>query len=178
MTVVVQLPTTPAIDPLKIIDAYGLIRRVDMARVTDVRNRSSAIVWPRHELSYLLSVLGGLSYSDIGFHTGGRDASSVMNSVQRINQRRGDDPAYGRALGSLGEQVQAHCLALASDAPQGPSLACRVMAGPETSATDVEALAINVLSAFAILGASGLTDAEARRAALGVLGRDGGRADG
>lgn len=178
MSAVLQMPMTPAIDPAKVIDAYGVIRHIDVARVTDVRNRSAAIVWPRHELSYLLHELAGLSQSDIGFHTGKRDASSVHGSLKRINQRRTEDPGYRRSLEALVAQINAHCTALSSEAPQGSTLACRLLSDPDHAPADTEALAVNVLSALAILGSADLTDAEARRAALHMLGRDGGRING
>lgn len=169
---------TPAIAPSRIIEAFGALRRIDMSRVTDLKNRSGSIVWPRHELSFLLWSLGGLSYADIGTHTGGRDPSSVMNSLQRINQRRDDDHAYLQSLESLMAQVMVHSAVLGADAPQVAVLACRVMSEPDLNRADVEALAVCVLSAVAILEAGGLSDAGARRAALGVLCRDGGRANG
>lgn len=167
---------TPALDPKKVVEAFGLLRRIDVSRVVDANNRAGSIVMPRHELSWILSMLCGLSYAEIGSHTGGRDPSSVMNSMNRINQRVEDDLSYRHSLEMLMKQIMTH--SAVSGGAQIAALACRVMSEPDMDRADVEALAVCTLSAVAILGAEGLSDAEARRAALGVLCRDGGRANG
>ncbi|RUS64899.1 hypothetical protein EGN72_02590 [Pseudorhodobacter sp. E13] len=169
---------TPVIEPRKIIEAYAALRRIDISRVVDLNNRCGAIVWPRHELSWLLSTLGGLSYAEIGACTGDRDPTSVMNSLNRINQRCETDQGYAKSLEVLTAQMLEHSVLAGRAERQGAALARRLMRDPDANRADIEALAICVLTAASVLGAETLSDTEARRAVRGLLCDDGGRTNG
>lgn len=133
------------------------------------RTKVREIVWPRHELIYMLRTNTRHGWIMIGRLVGGRDQSSVKNSVEQVTARILADNEYADHIGNLSRFVRLS----ASTPPQEPALAvARRMIGAEApQREDAARVGLCLLTAASILGNSDLSDAEARQAALVVLGR-------
>jgi len=131
------------------------------------RTKVASIVWLRHELIYLLRTLTNLGWIQIGKFVGGRDQATVKNSVEQVTERILSDAAYGAHIENLSRFVQQ-----SAEASPEPALAlARRMIGTDALAReDAERAGMCLLTAASILGNSDLSDAEARQAALVVLG--------
>lgn len=130
-------------------------------RVSDLISdgRWPAVLWARHETAYGLRQATPLSLPQIGRLLGGRDHSTMRNSLHRVGQRMAEEPIYRAHIASL-------ISALKAERPPEP-------APRRPSALDAQApLILQIVRA--ILGDDQLTDTEARRAARSVIdARDG-----
>ncbi|MGH9520227.1 MAG: chromosomal replication initiator protein DnaA, partial [Terriglobales bacterium] len=81
-------------------EAYNL-------RVTDLkaRNNSKHIVVPRQVAMYLTSQLIEASLPEIARFYGGKHHSTVIHSIRKIEQERGQNPQLARTLTQLTEQL-------------------------------------------------------------------------
>jgi chromosomal replication initiator protein len=70
---------------------------------TDLRSKkkSQNIVHPRHLAMYIIRDLTELSTTDIGQFFGGRDHTTVMNAIDKIEKRTLSDPAEDSTIQSL-----------------------------------------------------------------------------
>lgn len=110
------------------------------------RNGAQAILWPRHELVYVLRQVCRMTLHEIGRAIGGRDEKTVQNSIKRVEHRRSVEPAYDEAVSDL-----LHAVVFA----------------PKAVAHDVSEDLLGCIRA--LLRSEQLTDGEARRAALAIL---------
>lgn len=134
------------------------------------RTQVPQIVWPRHELTYLMRQNTNLGWVLIGRAMGGRDQSTVKNAIDQVTARIIADDDYAEHIGNLQRFVQLFVAQIEAPAELPLALARRVIAAPEPSSSDIERIGLCLLTAASILGNGDLTDAEARRAALAVLG--------
>lgn len=134
------------------------------------RTQVPQIVWPRHELTYLLRQNTNLGWVLIGRAVGGRDQSTVKNAIEQVTARIISDEDYANHIGNLQKFVELFVGQLEAPADLPLALARRVIGAPTPDAGDVERIGLCLLTAASILGNGDLTDAEARRAALAVLG--------
>jgi hypothetical protein len=134
------------------------------------QTRVAQIVWPRHELMFMLRQQTNLSLAMIGRAVGGRDQTTVKNSLEKVAARIVADPDYAAHIEALERFIDTY--AEAAGQPSGASLALarRVIADPLPERRDVERLGLCLLTAASILSSAELTDAEARMAALQVMG--------
>lgn len=72
-------------------------------KVSEIKSKSNArqIVIPRQVAMYLCKHLTGLSYPEIGKLFNDKHHSTVMYSVERVQQMRGSDPDFDRVLHGL-----------------------------------------------------------------------------
>ena len=75
---------------------------------TDLRNKkkSQNIVHPRHLAMYIVRDLTELSTTDIGQFFGGRDHTTVMNAIDKIEKRILSDPAEDITIQSLKRMIK------------------------------------------------------------------------
>lgn len=131
-------------------------------RVSDLISdgRWPALIWARHETAYGLREVTALSMPQIGRLLGGRDHTTMRNSLARVGQRMAEEAIYRAHVESL-------VGALRADRPPE-------VAPARPSRLDAEApLVLQIVRG--ILGDDQLTDSEARRAARSVIdAREGG----
>ncbi len=142
--------------------------RAICAQVADVRGRrledltaaskSPALAWPRHEAAYVAHQMTGAAYGLIGQALGARDATTIMNSLQRVTARAAADEAYRDALIAL--------LSAVSE-PSSAAIARHLLV---TSSGTV--LPAQVLAVCSVLADPALSDAEARGAALAIFNQE------
>lgn len=68
-------------------------------------DRSVAAARPRQVAMYLSRCLTSASLPSIGTHFGGRDHTTVIHAMRRIEQLRGQDPALCSAIASLEHEL-------------------------------------------------------------------------
>ncbi|SNS87276.1 dnaA protein helix-turn-helix [[Luteovulum] sphaeroides subsp. megalophilum] len=146
-----ELPILPQgswVDPDAIVAAVvsqsGIGREVLLSRSGTYHQ----VVWPRHELTWLLHEYAGLSRNAIGRLMDGRDPTTVRNSLRKVTQRAAECPDY-----------RAHLAALARAALAAPVKA-------PSSAGDLPVILLR-----SVLTSPTLSDAEARAGALDIMGR-------
>ncbi|MDH3745623.1 MAG: chromosomal replication initiator protein DnaA [Acidobacteriota bacterium] len=88
--------TAPAEIVREVARHYGL-------KVTEIKSRknSQQIVFPRQVAMYLCKKITGLSFPEIGKHFNNKHHSTVMYSVEKIEQKRSSDPDLERTLDLL-----------------------------------------------------------------------------
>ncbi|MGZ8830901.1 MAG: chromosomal replication initiator protein DnaA, partial [Thermoanaerobaculia bacterium] len=94
-------PITPA-EILRVVSAhYGL-------KVTDIKskNNSKTIAFPRQVAMYMCKDLTDLSYPEIGKLFNNKHHSTVMYSVERIEEMMQDDTGLGRTIEMLTKQFR------------------------------------------------------------------------
>ena len=62
------------------------------------KKRTKAIAFPRQVAMYLSRVMTEHSTTEVGLEFGGRDHSTVMHAVQRVNERMKTDATLEPAL--------------------------------------------------------------------------------
>lgn len=170
----ISLDQTPdPFEPEHVIQAYVALSGVGR-NVLLGTTRAEAVVWPRHVLTWLLRELTNLSWSRIGHVVGGRDQATVRNSVHKVEARRADDEAFAERL------IRAHDFVVnySPETRGGAAIerARKLIASSAAAQNDeVRDLAMSVLMAASMLASRELSDAEARHAALQIIG---GRANG
>ncbi len=68
--------------------------------------RTRAIARPRHVAMYLAKTLTTRSYPDIGRRFGGRDHTTVLHAVRRIEALKAEDPALAADLDALARKLK------------------------------------------------------------------------
>ena len=86
----------------KTVAAYYKIRLTDMKSA----KRSRVISHPRQIAMYLCKNLTGHSYPAIGHQFGGRDHTTVLHAVRKVDERRESDPVLAEELESLTAMLQ------------------------------------------------------------------------
>ena len=76
-------------------------------RLTEIKakNNSRAIVYPRQIAMYLAKHLTEASLPEIGRQFGGKHHTTVLHSVEKIEEQRKTDKDLNRLLGKLTEQL-------------------------------------------------------------------------
>lgn len=131
------------------------------------RTKMPSIAWLRHELIWMLRSHTSLSWLLIGKFAGGRDQATVKNSVEQVSGRILSDPEYATHIDNMSRFVTTY--GQVSPEP-ALALARRIIGHGVLEREDAERAGMCLLTAASILGSSELTDAEARQAALVVLG--------
>ena len=157
-------------DPSVIIDAVVKFRQVGRRDLVEGRMKYPQIVWPRHELTYLLHEMTVLSLKAIADVLGGRDTKTVMNSLSQVTKRCAEDPSFLESFAKLTQFVRAYQPEPVPHENAAMSLARRLLdAGPDAQEKDVKRLALAMLTTASVLYSQNLTDAEARHAALQII---------
>lgn len=77
-------------------------------KVSDIKSKkkNKAFVRPRHTAMFLTRQLTGLSLPEIGRHFGGRDHSTVMHAIQKIENMAKNDPDFQDTLDRLVKELE------------------------------------------------------------------------
>lgn len=141
------LPTSISID--KVISAYAKVTGLSLSELVGP-SQAPAITAYRHELMFLIRRLDpAATFSLIGRFVGGRDMATVHAAVAKVDQRLAREPGYAAELASLSRQI--------------------VDLAEEQAVTGPQAKPWQLLAACSILRDAQMTDADARKAALGFL---------
>lgn len=138
---------------LQVADLHG----VSLADVIG-KGRAPEVQWPRHEAAYVCQQLTSAPYAVIGAVLGGRDATTIKHSLQRVTGRAQADADYRVSLAQMLAGIDA-----------APNTALRARAVLQTQARADARLSASLLAACSVLSDAQLTDAEARRAALIIM---------
>jgi chromosomal replication initiator protein len=95
-----QLVAVP--DIIDVVTTRFAVKRADLLS----RKRNKSIAHPRHVCMYLARKLTGLSLEEIGGYFGGRDHSTVLHALRRIDNRRNEDPRLALALEELSDKLR------------------------------------------------------------------------
>jgi len=79
--------------------------QISMADLTSHR-RARTLTFPRQVAMYLSRTVARAAFTSIAEKFGGRDHSTVMYAVQRLEERQGVEPGLEQLLRSLGTQLQ------------------------------------------------------------------------
>ena len=71
------------------------------------RRRTRKVTVPRQVAMFLMREFLDISLQQIGHVFGGRDHSTVIHSIRKVDQRQGSDPAFRARLDKLREQLRA-----------------------------------------------------------------------
>jgi chromosomal replication initiator protein len=76
--------------------------------VTNMKSKTNAqtVVFPRQVAMFLLKELTGMSYPEIGKLFNNKHHSTVMHSVEKIEEKVENDPQFARTIESLRKQFQ------------------------------------------------------------------------
>jgi hypothetical protein len=96
-----KLPATIKNIQTLVSDKYG----VSIPEIVSARRDKSVIV-PRHVAFYLVKKLTTYSYPVIGRYFGGRDHSTIIHAVQKIEARMESEPDLRRDVLSLRERFE------------------------------------------------------------------------
>jgi chromosomal replication initiator protein len=80
----------------------GVGRHFGLGRSTLIGpRRNHSVAWPRMIAMFLCRQITGLSYPEIGAIFGGRDHSTVMSAVRKVDRLRRENPAVEELLRAL-----------------------------------------------------------------------------
>ncbi len=102
VTALLNSPAGPAITEIQraVADAFG----TDLAEMKSQR-RARAVAWPRHVAMYLARQMTPHSLPMIGRHFGGRDHTTVMHAIHKVESRAAADMDVARVLSELRERL-------------------------------------------------------------------------
>ncbi len=90
-------------------DILAVVTRHFGVKVSDLQSkrRTQSIVFPRQVAMFLARRMTQLSLEEIGGYFGGRDHSTVLYAIERVEKRRQVDGDLGSVLGELNHEVRA-----------------------------------------------------------------------
>jgi chromosomal replication initiator protein len=76
-------------------------------KLTDLRaqNRTKAIAFPRQIAMYLSRQLTHASLSEVGRAFGGKDHTTVLHGVEKIQQMLQEDPKFKKTIDSITQSI-------------------------------------------------------------------------
>jgi len=100
-----------------------IVARRFNVRVTDLRSqrRDQMATHARHAAMYLCREHTRFSLPVIGRHFGGRDHTTVMYAIRRVEERRAESPEVAEAMAGLSEEIDAALEAGAAGTLSWPS---------------------------------------------------------
>ena len=93
------------ITPEKIIDKVAIYYNIDRHEIVGVK-RAKKYIMPRQIAMYLCNTLANMNYSMIGDAFGGKDRTTAMHNVQKIENLRIEDPAIDDAIKYITKDIQ------------------------------------------------------------------------
>ena len=78
------------------------------AKVSDIKSKkkNKAFIRPRHTAMFLTRQLTSLSLPEIGRHFGGRDHSTVLHAIQKVENMAKNDPDFQNTLDRLIKELE------------------------------------------------------------------------
>lgn len=141
--------------PDALLARFAAFARVDVADLTGPR-RSSVLTRLRAECMWHLRVASGATLAEIGALLGGRGSSTVREAIETLRARMIHEPDLAGNLASM-------------------ATALRLVGEPAGVVTSGDT--VPVIAARGVLADPGLSDADARHAALALLTAGGGDAE-
>jgi chromosomal replication initiator protein len=89
-------------DVLKAVTQHFGVSKEDL----ESKRRTHSIVFPRQVAMNLLRQLTPLSLEEIGRHFGGRDHSTVLYAIEKMNSRRRVDANFAATLAELDREIR------------------------------------------------------------------------
>ncbi len=77
-------------------------------KISDLKSKkkNKALILPRHGAMFLTRRLTDLSLPEIGRQFGGRDHTTVMHALQKVENILGNDPGYERTMDTLTRKIE------------------------------------------------------------------------
>ncbi|UCF88280.1 MAG: chromosomal replication initiator protein DnaA [bacterium] len=77
-------------------------------KVSEIKSKkkNKALIKPRHTAMYLTRMLTNLSLPEIGRHFGGRDHSTVLHAIQKLENIAANDPDFRATLDRLIQELE------------------------------------------------------------------------
>ncbi len=77
-------------------------------KISDLKSKrkNKALILPRHGAMYLTRRLTELSLPEIGRHFGGRDHTTVIHALQKVENIIGNDPDYEKTMDALTRKIE------------------------------------------------------------------------
>ncbi|MDR0293955.1 MAG: chromosomal replication initiator protein DnaA [Oscillospiraceae bacterium] len=91
--------------PQLIVSEVCAFYRLDERQITG-KSRQAELVTARQTAMYLIRDMTDLSLEHIGEKVFSRDHSTVLHSIQRVEERRRDDPAYDNDIKTIAENIR------------------------------------------------------------------------
>ncbi|MCH2101017.1 MAG: chromosomal replication initiator protein DnaA [Planctomycetes bacterium] len=94
--------------PIRMDDILGIVTAQFMVKVADLQSkrRAQSIVQPRQVAMYHARKLTEMSLEEIGGYFGGRDHSTVLYSVEKVDRRRRVDHEFSALLTDLERRIR------------------------------------------------------------------------
>ncbi|MBP9184269.1 MAG: hypothetical protein KBF78_14130 [Fuscovulum sp.] len=146
-------PAKQTLPPETVVQNFLAFRGASAEDVVVSRNVARPLARLRHELMWLLRDLTYLSLADIGQVMGGRDTTTVQHGIDQVADRMASDDAFRR-------EMRFQRMVVTGAAPQLV----------EPTAADRLSPDLRLTAARGVLADLSLSDADARRAALQLLG--------
>ena len=70
------------------------------------KKKTKALIQPRHTAMYMTRQLTDLSLPEIGRHFGGRDHTTVLHAVQKLENIVKNDPDVVNTIGQLTKELE------------------------------------------------------------------------
>jgi chromosomal replication initiator protein len=104
----VLAPAAPSLGAISVDAILQVVSQHFRLPVSELKShrRTRAVSFPRQVAMYLSRTVAEASFPAIAEKFGGRDHSTVMYAVQRLEQRRGTDPSLGQLLDGLELQLR------------------------------------------------------------------------
>lgn len=77
-------------------------------KISDLKSKrkNKALILPRHGAMYLTRRLTELSLPEIGRHFGGRDHTTIIHALQKVENIIGSDPDYEKTIDTLTRKIE------------------------------------------------------------------------
>lgn len=104
---VASLPGDKSMDGVRVPRILAVVARRHGMTVTDLTSarRGPRLVVPRQIAAWLARTLTGRSLPEIGRHMGGRDHTTILHSVRKIDAMRAADPAFAAHVDALADEI-------------------------------------------------------------------------
>ncbi len=88
-------------DIIQLVSGFYDVKRAELLG----KRRHQSISLPRQVCMYLVRQHTRLSLEEIGAQFGGRDHSTVIHSLRKVEETMAGDPAFGRAVQAIREEL-------------------------------------------------------------------------
>ena len=100
-------PPAPDLTSILIVDIQRAVCRYFNMGMSDLLSarRAADVVWPRQIAMYISKTLTMRSLPDIGRRFGGRDHTTVLHAVRKVEQLRGEDAKINGVIESINKKL-------------------------------------------------------------------------
>ena len=105
MEAIIKENTNSAITPAVIIDHVARYHNITVEQLKS-KKKEAPIVKPRQQAMYLIRDLTSLSLPEIGNAMGGKNHTTVLHSIKRVEDDMKKDPAIAKTIAELTENIK------------------------------------------------------------------------